>query len=39
MSEIFRPLHATANMSKMTYLPAFVVYGASDEKQLTEAAL
>ena len=39
MSEILRPLHATANMCKMTYLPAFVVDGASDEKQLTEAAL
>ena len=39
MSEILRPLHATANMCKMIYLPAFVVDGASDEKQLTEAAL
>jgi putative NADPH-quinone reductase len=39
MSEILRPLHATANMCKMTYLPAFVVDGASDENQLTEAAL
>ena len=39
MSEILRPLHAPANMCKMTYLPAFVVDGASDEKQLTEAAL
>jgi putative NADPH-quinone reductase len=38
MSEILRPLHATANMCKMTYLPAFVVDGASDDSELNEAA-
>jgi putative NADPH-quinone reductase len=38
MSEILRPLHATANMCRMTYLPAFVVDGAFDEHQLAEAA-
>lgn len=39
MSEILRPLHATANMCKMTYLPAFVVDGASHDSELNEAAL
>ena len=38
MSEILRPLHATANMCKMTYLPAFVVDGASDDSELDKAA-
>jgi len=39
MSEILRPLHATANMCRMTYLPAFVVDGASDDSELNEAAI
>ena len=38
MSEILRPLHATANMCKMIYLPAFVVDGALDDSELNEAA-
>jgi glutathione-regulated potassium-efflux system ancillary protein KefG len=38
MSEILRPLQATSNMCRMTYLPAFVVDGASDEDQLAEVA-
>ncbi len=39
MSEILRPLQATSNMCGMTYLPAFVVEGASDENQLAQAAI
>lgn len=39
MSEILRPLQATANMCKMIYLPAFVVDGVSDENQLADAAI
>ena len=38
MSEILRPLQATANICGMHYLPAKVVEGGLDDEQLTEVA-